>query len=94
MWTARQLLSQSPRSTDYRPCGADPVQSGIYEVALMLGGVERWFHSCCCCWREMHGAEVKLVLPQVSEESGQYKHHLQSLQVVNPTYIQGVCQSH
>lgn len=72
----------------------DPVQFGMYEVALMLGGVEWWFHSCCCCWREMHGAEVKLFLPQVSEESGQYKHHLQSLQVVNPTYIQGVCQSH
>lgn len=58
---------------------------------------EWWFYFCCCHWQENCGGYkeklVKLPFPHASEQSEQYRHHLQPLQVVNPTYEQGVCQA-
>lgn len=92
-WTAR--LWQSPSCTATVPT----VQTqhsleymkwpGILDRALLLLLLLPLARNV---WRQSEA--TKLSFPRASEHWGQYKHHLQSLQVVNPTYVQGVCQSH
>lgn len=70
--------------------------STVWDTWSGLEYLTEWcFYSCCCHWQETCGGKAaKLSFPRAPEHSGQYKHHLQSLQVVNPTCVQGVCQSH
>lgn len=91
-WTAR--LSPSPNSTTTVPTVQTQHSLGYTNwpwaldrvmLLLLLLPVDTNI------WRQSEAA--KLSFPQASEHSGQYKHHLQSLQV-NPIYALGVCQSH
>lgn len=95
-----------PQQHNYSPHSADSAQFGIHELALNIWQsgaftpvaangkkcVEAKLRKCENVWRQSEAA--KLSLPWAAERSGQYKHHLQSLQVLNPTYVLGVCQSH
>lgn len=87
---------REPKQHNYSPHSADSAQSGIHELALntwqsgAFTPIAANGHK-----RVLHKSEAAtLSFPQASEHSGQYKHHLQSLQVVNPTYVLRICQSH
>lgn len=88
-WTAR--LWQSPNSTTTVPTVQTQHSLGcmnwpwiLDRVVLLLPLLPRARNM----WRQSEAA--KLSFPRASEHSGQYKHHLQSLQVGNPSYVQGV----
>lgn len=102
-WTAR--LWQSPSSTTTVPTVQTQHSLGYMSWPWILDRVVKmqWqsgkkmfllllLPMARNVWRQSEAAELSL--PQASEHPGQYKHHLQSLQVVSPTYGQGVFQSH
>lgn len=85
-----------PQQHNYSPHSADSAQFGIHELPL---NTWQWcFHSCCCQWQEMCGGKVKqqscLSLEPLSIQGSVNTICSPYRQVVNPTYVQGVCRNH